>query len=458
MTHPRWLTWLFVALLALGMPGEILAATQGTPTLDNTASTSATPPGGHVALGDFWLWALKSIRDGYPESILKAIDPTSGDTLWTFYEEYDSTIAAVVGDTCILQTQDGALIAFSPTSVDPVWTWQDGWVTSAISASATQLHVLAQPTETAYDQKRMIAIDAQTGVERWRYPETIGQSPLSQYGYAAGNLVLVLLQDAITYDDKVLVALDAVTGERRWIASVPGTSLWVSGADAELIYTKDIDYLYALDRETGDERWRVRIGVGTIAVGGRFLASDGDLVAVALDDETTAPPPPSGADWSGRQDARLRTITLLGLDLATGAERWRYPVGETPLRNSVTALFAGGLLYVVAGDGFTVALDAATGAERWRGTGAEDTHVSALADGLLVTSSYGELGFLVEVPSRVIALDAATGADRWDYRPGDYLLDEVNVRDGRVFVMAAYADLAALDLATGDILWRHHDF
>lgn len=141
---------------------------------------------------------------------------------------------------------------------------------------------------------------------------------------------------------------------------------------------------------------------------------------------------------SGATVAVATAEAVVGLDPATGTERWR-----TPLATLAVPLVADGrLLVALTVDGQLLALHPDSGAILWRRTLTE------------VPSSPPALGAIIAVATgnRIVALDRLTGATRWerilDSRPGAPSL----VQD-LILVATAAHRLHALRAETGLDIW-----
>lgn len=139
---------------------------------------------------------------------------------------------------------------------------------------------------------------------------------------------------------------------------------------------------------------------------------------------------------------------VVALDLGDRSERWRVRF-DAGIPAPVT--LAGGLAYVVDGDGALTALDLANGDERWTADVAGTSDAPpALAGDILLVAVRPE-----DSPARLAALDAASGAPVW----GDTVATETPaasaIAAGRDDVVVAGADrlLRALDTATGRERW-----
>ncbi|HVV82968.1 MAG TPA: PQQ-binding-like beta-propeller repeat protein [Kofleriaceae bacterium] len=223
-------------------------------------------------------------------------------------------------------------------------------------------------------------------------------------------------------------------------------------------------------------RWSTSLG-GALANGGPAVA-DG-VVVVALADR-----------------ARGDGASVVGLDLATGAVRWRHPT-HAPVPSSPA--IDGGLAVLAEQDGTIEAVDVATGAHRW--SFALGAGLPSRATTLWAAPTISDGLVHVAVQDRLVALELATGHPRWKQEiaaPDPWLGSEAAItvtggaalvaldRDlgvsswdaatgaprwanlssatvavnaspivvgGIAYVANARGDLSALELATGNVLW-----
>ena len=126
--------------------------------------------------------------------------------------------------------------------------------------------------------------------------------------------------------------------------------------------------------------------------------------------------------------------------------------------NLAAPVVAGGCVYIGTlyedepGMGKVTCLDAATGDVVWsRGVGDSVKNSLALAGGVVIG---------VTVTGRVFALDASSGAEVWQRQLGDpslrWIFHSPLVAGGRVYAGSA-KHFAALDAATGDVVWVRDD-
>jgi outer membrane protein assembly factor BamB len=179
----------------------------------------------------------------------------------------------------------------------------------------------------------------------------------------------------------------------------------------------------------------------------RLARASGYLDTPAVDNSVT---PPLLVFMEGRLGA---SSAVVAVELDKRTQVWRYPATgglKQPLRGA--PVIDGGTVYVGSDDGNVYALDAATGAKRWAyQTGARVQTSPAVGGGVAFViadnSSTGQ--------STLLALDAATGKLRWNYSPRGVALNSSppTVDGNRVFVGFGDRTVKALDAASGEVLW-----
>jgi outer membrane protein assembly factor BamB len=195
----------------------------------------------------------------------------------------------------------------------------------------------------------------------------------------------------------------------------------------------------AYDASTGERRWAHRTGPNAFVT-----AVGGGWVVVA---------PQYGP--------------LIGLDLATGKERWRFELAQGQGPESGT--IAGDTLFVgtsFPGEGavdppVVYALELATGRQRWRAVldpGTDLEWAAPVVDGgqILVADTLSHQG---SVPgSHLHALDADTGRRRWKadlHAPEQgFFAEGPVVAGGLAYVASASGMLVAVDTRSGREVWR----
>lgn len=221
---------------------------------------------------------------------------------------------------------------------------------------------------------QLYALEARTGVERWRYP--VGDSTAT-----GGTPVrLVPAEDGTVYvcaGSRVL-CLDGSTGAERWRFDAPAAFLSpptlspgpaVAGGGVYVV-----DYLgtvYALDPTNGHDRWRVPTEARSatepvvVADGLVHVASGNALYTIDAVPGSARYRFSAGSEIVGRPVATEGRVhfgsgdnCLYTLDAVAGTLRWKL---ETGGEITGTPLVAGGVLYACSKDRCVYALDAAKG-------------------------------------------------------------------------------------------------
>lgn len=297
------------------------------------------------------------------------------------------------------------------------------------------------------------------------------------------------------------------TARTRWTFEAPGP-LTAPVVVGDRVYAA-ADGLYALGKATGEASWRRPAALRRPAppafadgtVFGSFGRSRRAVVADAGTDRwftsnTThrfhEPVPADGTVYLGATRVRYSTdfeASVLALDPADGAVRWRTPVGANVLPPFAPAV-AGGR--VVVGRDRVSALDAETGAVDWT-YAAADLSVfrnPAVADGVVYIGALrptdgipaGALlaldaddgtrkwrldtelrpsppatidGTVYTAADRVLAVRAADGQPRWRAGSDRFLTAAPAATDRRVYAASLDGTLLALDAADGATVWAY---
>ncbi|MFE1542966.1 PQQ-binding-like beta-propeller repeat protein [Streptomyces microflavus] len=302
---------------------------------------------------------------------LYALDAASGTEQWRV--RTDAWVYALKADrgTVLTATRGGGVQGWEASNGDKLWE-----ITGVQSDFETveAAPVIHDGTVYVWQDARLRALDARTGLERWSYPigdaASCGGVPVrvtpAPDGYvyvAAGTRVL---------------AVENVSGRVRWHFESPAVFLSppafaqgpaVTGGGVYLA-----DYLgtvYALDATTGKDRWR-------IATEAR-ASVEPVLVAV-------------GNVHVGSGSA------LYTLDAVTGTPKWRFAAGGDVVGSPVVA---DGRVHFGSADHVLYTLDAAGGQLRWKlATGGEITGSPVAQAGVIYACSKDRC---------VYALDALKG-------------------------------------------------
>lgn len=280
----------------------------------------------------------------------------------------------------------------------------------------------------------LVALDAETGVERWRYHS--GRSGYLSPAVSDGTVYIGSV-------DGTLHAVDAKTGEGRWTYAVESSGEVLSASSPtvvdDLVFIgSNLGVVHALDAETGTERWQAKVGwasptTAAVVDGTLYVVAPGGKDDVAPNPRFETGISPMQADWR-----------LVALDAETGEQRWSVEI--SPARIGVPPVVAGELVLVggVGSEGEEIlALDAKDGSEVWR-VSAEDAvgNPPVVAGGVAVSGSFD---------SGVTARDAATGRIIWRVETGGGITTSAFVADGVIVVGSADGNLYAITGTDGAI-------
>jgi outer membrane protein assembly factor BamB len=330
------------------------------------------------------------------------------------------------------------------------------------------------------------ALDASNGALVWRVGSIL---PIFSKPAVAGGLVYAEV-------DAELVALDARSGVERW-RHTSGSAGDFSLAGGTL-YFRSWNRLYSVDAASGRNHWSFDIGQGVyapVALNGTvfidgYRSAAGLQVMYAIDGEAvkqgpapqptpTATPsvlddcPKASALPAGDRDSGTTGAVPMARADAAGsnhfpgpgpqgdpAMRWCLPLGAT---SGGGAALSDGTLYVTRnlgigskGQATLFALDAGTGIEQWRHVSrlGEVYSAPAVADGLVYTCRSSA----ASADGVLLALDAATGQERWRFAVADRGFGDVKCSDPVVTAGAVYISinnqLHALDAKTGVSRWE----
>ncbi len=322
----------------------------------------------------------------------RAMDRTSGETLWTFPENPD-------------ENSQGLFYA-----------------TPAVSDGERVLFASQLTTGGFFSQRQSIvwALDEETGHELWRFEGATGDYV---EGGALGNGLFV-----IGSGDGNVYALDAESGSLQWTFET-GHRVWATPLIvADTVYVGAMDRrLYALNLATGEVKWEFqRKG----AFASTPALKDGTLYIGAFDDTLYAIDAETGSerwhvdgeDWFwGSPVVYEDTVfavdikgRVYGFDAANGDERWHeFLVTEqnqpVPVRAGPALSEDGSELFVSAESGTLYALDAADGLVLWSRS-AEGRGLSrpVVSDSLVYQS-------LIFGNPRIRALQIEDGREMWTF-------------------------------------------
>ncbi|MEU0628705.1 PQQ-binding-like beta-propeller repeat protein, partial [Streptomyces sp. NPDC005989] len=285
---------------------------------------------------DAWVYSLKADRGtvvtGTRGGGVQAWEASTGEKLWesggvqTDFETAEAGPA--IHDGSVYLWQDARLRAVDARTGIERWSYPIG---DAASCGGVPVRVTAAPDGFVYVSAgaRVLAVDTVSGHVRWHF-----ESPavfLSPPAFAPGPAVTgggVYLADYLG----TVYAIDASTGKDRWrIATEARQSIEPVLVTAGNVHVGSGSALYTLDAVTGTPKWR--------------FAAGGEVVG--------APVVADGRVHFGSADHVLYT-----LDAAGGQLRWKLATGGEITGSPVAQ---GGVVYACSKDRCVYALDALKG-------------------------------------------------------------------------------------------------
>ena len=166
------------------------------------------------------------------------------------------------------------------------------------------------------------------------------------------------------------------------------------------------------------------------------------------------PPATENADWAQAGGTANKSYGNLALASSPSLIWTARIAGSTKKQRLAAApVVSGGTLFVMDTDGMMRAFDAKTGATRWsknfqiKGDGSSSIYgggASVAGDRVYVTTGLGE----------VAALNAATGEQVWKVKPAGPLRGSPTIAFDSVFVMTQANQIVALNAADGTQVWN----
>lgn len=358
----RLLSFLAVSMLLLAGCGGIAAPA-------GWAAPARTPDGS----------ILVQVKPGE----VRAIDPASGAERWHFPNSVKDEKASkrtsrpVKGtfyaapvfdrDRIYLVSYEGHLVridrAQGAGEISTPWTVELG--ESVVATPVLNGGRLYIPTEGG----EVVVVDAEDGSVASRYRVEAGRiwgAPL----VSGENLIVS------NFDHKTTYAMRLSDGKAAWSTGDAGASVADVVPAGQNILIGSLDgSLHALDAAGGGPRWQFR--------------ADGWV--------TGAPLVAGDTIYAGTMAGSVYALTL------DGQQRWQFTLDGTKPEFRATPALVDGTLVVVARRGVVVGLDPATGKQRWR---------SEIADARLDASPLAVDGsvFLATTKHALIRVDASSGA------------------------------------------------
>jgi len=327
-------------------------------------------------------------------------------------------------------TLSGVTTAALPATLKVLWTYDAG--ESIESSAAIVGGVVYVGAQTKDDTGVLLALDLETGKEKWKYPTPRG---IQESSPAVANGVVYVGDLGGTFH-----AVDARTGKALWTYKT-GTEIKSSPVvveDKVLIGSYD-EHLYCLNAKTGAVIWKFKIdgpvhATPSIANGMAYLAGCDEIFhAVRLSDGKEAFRVSSGA-YTGASAAVSGTTAFYGtfnndvlaVNLTAHRIVWRYehPVRKFPYYAS--AAVVDGKVIAAGRDKMVHALDARTGKAVW-----------TFATKARVESSPAVTGGRIYVGSNdgnLYVLDLAKGAKLFEFNAGGPLSASPAISGGRLVI------------------------
>jgi outer membrane protein assembly factor BamB len=304
---------------------------------------------------------------------------------WKTFVGGESYASPVVGHgTVYVATKAGSLVALQLANGNERWRVHVG------DYVARTTPALSENTLFVAAGYALLAIDAETGQERWSVPLRFAGScsPVID-----GRRVFVATQEGH------LSAFSTETGEELWhyrndnlLFGSPAV------ADGVVVIADEAGVATAIDAQSGRELWQRTVGgeaftTPAIAQGVAYVATNGpSLTAFDLKSGTqlwrreiggeSSPAAADGVVFLGGDDQSVRAI-----DAATGETRWSSPLGYA-IRSSVT--FADDGVYIGSGPTVT-AIDRDDGTTLWTHVtgGAVTADIAIVAERVIASSQDG---------------------------------------------------------------------
>ncbi|ELZ23157.1 serine/threonine protein kinase-like protein [Halosimplex carlsbadense 2-9-1] len=324
---------LAVAAVAAGASGCLDGAGSASTASPSTTSGDETPTASPTATDPHTPTATEP-----PTASDTATDPSTGSPATespgvAWRDAFDEPVTArpFVGEDRLFAGSEGGTLRAYGSDGDLAWKRDfPSRVRDLTVADGTLLALVG--TDELSSAHTVHALDAASGRERWTFSPTDWW--LDVLAASGGTAYVATADDALSESGETLYALDLVGGDTEWSAGIGDPREAVLTDDAVVVSSSG--RTYGFDRTDGRQRW----SRPAETVYSTLAAVDGTVVY---------------ADSSEADDVYSE---LLGLDAASGEERWRLDSW------AVTTTVAGdGDLF--AGGARTARIDPADGSAAW---------------------------------------------------------------------------------------------
>jgi outer membrane protein assembly factor BamB len=279
----------------------------------------------------------------------------------------------------------------------------------------------------ALARTRVMGLDPATGRLLWTVDRLAGPLAMPAIDPTVGPNGLVVFTEGSEAGKSALVGMDLSTRARLWtlpLGDLARASPTIAGGRV-YVGSRDTN-VYAADAATGELVWKTRtLGsvIGTPAVAG-------DRVYVVSENETTG------------------DVRLASLDVSTGRSRWSFVQPRAALGPSSPTV-AEGVVFMGFGDLIVRAFDAEIGTLLWTRL------IRGSFSYLTAPAATGGSVYVLDTVGGVYRLEARTGRRVWDYQfPADVTWSSPVLADGFVYVGMDDGIVAAIDDATGHLVWQ----
>lgn len=329
----------------------------------------------------------------------------------------DWSQGAIEGDMIAVgnSTDPGGLYALSASTGKLLWSANIGkTVRTAIGGG-----MVFASSETKFPDYSLVAFGSKTGREAWRVP--LGYRTTQRVGYSEGRVLAPKSEEA------KLLAFDAASGKPAWtfsygpgrghcetgFATAPGAIYWGAGQDKGSIETRQKpagNFLFAIDARTGNLLWKREMRLQTYDDVGECVKTP------VFDGKDTL----FSVAW----------YRLFAVDAASGAVKWQRDVLNADGKETETGspAYTAGMV-IVTGGGLMQGFRASGGQPVWKAplaNGGQWDQMAA-ADGVVY------LGGLTAV-QELAAVDAATGKLLWKAStPGSSVARDIVFSPGAVY-------------------------
>jgi outer membrane protein assembly factor BamB len=327
---------------------------------------------------------------------------------------------ALAGSRLLFGTEAGTIYALDSKDGHALWRRAVG--SPVLSTPAI---IGSRAYFTTWDNA-LHALDLVSGREVWRRDLGRTLGPNDYWEYYVSSPVVSAGRLYVGSGSGRLLAIDPASGKVAWstdlaerIRTTPAMT-----RDAVIVGT-NAGHIIAVDRASGRPLWRF----ATEGAAHSFSFNDNDARSVV-----TAPIVEGNLVIAGGRDGNI-----YGIDLRTGAERWR----ETHDGGSWILGLAGAGRTFYSGSGSALivqAADSATGKEIWR-TATGNALFGGLAKAGDVLVSNGNNG-------NIFGFDAASGAQLWRFRLADMALSSPLVTPGAIFTGVDDGSVYALETSS----------